>query len=201
MAWTCTGATNLELIKNLRSASLISNTRVFEALCKTDRRNYAPGFPYEDSPQRIGFDATISAPHMHAHALELLEPFMRPGAKVLDVGCGSGYLLTAMSHMLGEEGKVFGIDYLQGLVDLTVDNISKTDSNLLDSGRVVVALGDGWKGIPDEAPFDCIHVGAAAASIPDALVRQLKDGGRMIIPGTVHVVVTLTASFRDNICF
>jgi protein-L-isoaspartate(D-aspartate) O-methyltransferase len=120
---------------------------------------------------------------MHAHVLELLEPFIQPGAKVLDVGCGSGYLLTAMSHMVGEEGRVFGIDYIQGLVDLSLGNMSKEDGILLDSGRVVVTLGDGWKGIPDEAPFDCIHVGAAAASIPDALVQQLKDGGRMIIPG------------------
>merc|ERR1719378_1628303 len=89
--------------------------------------------------------------------------------------------------MVGPAGKVVGIDYLDPLVDLTLVNISKSHSRLLkdrtDGGkRVIIDVGDGWKGYPDEAPFDAIHVGAAAATMPEALIDQLKPGGRMVIP-------------------
>ena len=119
---------------------------------------------------------------MHAHALEQLLPNLVAGATVLDVGCGSGYLCTCMAHLVGESGRVVGIDYVKGLTDLSVANISKDDGALLESGLVQIVLGDGWQGHAASAPFDCIHVGAAAARVPRALVEQLKPGGRMIIP-------------------
>ena len=181
-AWHCGGSTNGELIDNLCAANLVKSSAVEHAMRAIDRGNYAPSGPYEDCPQRIGFSATISAPHMHAHALEELLPCLTPGATVLDVGCGSGYLCSCMAHMVGETGRVVGVDYMRGITDLSVANISKADGALLESGRVQIVLGDGWKGHAAAAPFDCIHVGAAAAHVPQALVQQLKTGGRMIIP-------------------
>merc|ERR1712048_205145 len=105
--------------------------------------------------------ATISAPHMHTHALELLSNYLLPGARVLDVGCGSGYLCACMSRMVGSEGTVVGMDYLRPLVDLAKSNLQKADGDLLDNKRVVIKQGDGWYGCADDGPFDCIHVGAA----------------------------------------
>merc|ERR1719504_428705 len=68
------------------------------------------------------------------------------------------------------------------LVDLAKGNIQKADGDLLNDGQLVVMHGDGWAGCPEHAPFDCIHVGAAAEKIPIALLQQLKPGGRMVIP-------------------
>ena len=161
---------------------------------RTDRGNYAPkSGAFEDRPQRIGFNVTISAPHMHAHALEHMLPCLRGGATVLDVGCGSGYLCTCLAHMVGATGRVVGIDYVKGLTDMSLTNISKADGGLLKSGKVQIVLGDGWLGHAAAAPYDCIHVGAAAARVPEELVRQLKPGGLMIIPvgpqgGQQHLV-------------
>jgi protein-L-isoaspartate(D-aspartate) O-methyltransferase len=77
---------------------------------------------------------------------------------------------------------VFGIDVHPYLIDLSMNNMRKADGDLLDSGVVQVSLGDGWKGLTEEAPFDAIHVGAAADGMPYQLVSQLKVGGVMIIP-------------------
>src|ERR1700759_3413439 len=98
MAWRCSGSTNKELIGNLFSASLITSPIVRNAMLAVDRGNYTTRSPYEDSPQPIGYAATISAPHMHAHAVEALLPSIEKRLKtgedlhILDVGSGSGYL-------------------------------------------------------------------------------------------------------------
>ena len=97
MAWQCSGNSNDSLIDNLIGADIIRSNSVEMAMRKTDRADYAPNDVYADRPQRIGYDVTISAPHMHAHALEELADQLQPGARVLDVGSGSGYL-TAVSN-------------------------------------------------------------------------------------------------------
>mmetsp|Transcript_109550 Transcript_109550/g.353552 ORF Transcript_109550/g.353552 Transcript_109550/m.353552 type:complete len:283 (-) Transcript_109550:37-885(-) len=175
-----------ELLRGLQAKGILDRDTVLQAMLLVDRGNYAPctasGAEYADRPQPIGHNATISAPHMHAHALGLLANHLTPGARALDVGCGSGYLSACMAQMVGPKGKVVAIDYLAPLVQLSVSNIKKADGHLLDSGQLVVKQGDGWKGSPEEAPFDCIHVGAAAESMPEALVAQLRPGGRMVIP-------------------
>ena len=132
----------------------------------------------------IGHRATISAPYMHASALTTLKDFLRPGMRVLDVGCGSGYLSACMGRMVGgaEGGACVAIDYLPPLVALTQTNVAKADQDLVTSGALTIVQGDGWQGWPAAAPYDAIHVGAAAASMPDALVAQLKAPGRMVIP-------------------
>jgi protein-L-isoaspartate(D-aspartate) O-methyltransferase len=123
---------------------------------------------------------------MHAHALEALEPCLVPGARVLDVGSGSGYLLAASARLVagGGRGRVVGVDHIPALVDWSRENLRKNPETAawLDSGVISVRVGDGYAGAPDAAPFDAIHVGAAAPTIPPALVEQLAPGGRMVIP-------------------
>jgi protein-L-isoaspartate(D-aspartate) O-methyltransferase len=72
MAWRCSGATNEELINNLARSGILKNSKVINALKQVDRKYYAPKHPYEDSPQPIGYQATISAPHMHGCCIEYL---------------------------------------------------------------------------------------------------------------------------------
>lgn len=182
-AWRCSGSSNGELVKNLIDSSLIRSPRVAKVMQATDRGFYVAQEAYEDRPQPIGFRATISAPHMHAHALEVLSPVVpQDGGKVLDVGCGSGYLTAALARMVGTGGVCYGMDYIANLVALSEANLDGDDAQLLGSGNVRLKTGDGWKGWAEYGPFDAIHVGAAAERIPEELVQQLKPGGRMVVP-------------------
>ncbi|XP_015265640.1 PREDICTED: protein-L-isoaspartate(D-aspartate) O-methyltransferase [Gekko japonicus] len=182
MAWKSGGASHSELIHNLRKNGIIKSDKVFEVMLATDRCHYAKCNPYMDSPQSIGFQATISAPHMHAYALELLYDQLYEGAKALDVGSGSGILTACFARMVGPKGRVVGIDHIKELVDESINNVRKDDPSLQSSGRVKLIVGDGRMGYPEEAPYDAIHVGAAAPVVPQALIDHLKPGGRLILP-------------------
>lgn len=106
-------------------------------MLKVDRSNYCPSrYPYMDAPYSIGYGATISAPHMHAYALEALKDKLVDGSRALDVGSGSGYLTSCMAHMVGPSGTVFGVEHIKELVKQSEENIRRDCSELLDSGRV-----------------------------------------------------------------
>jgi protein-L-isoaspartate(D-aspartate) O-methyltransferase len=174
---------------------------VKEAMLKVDRGNYVSGKhgAYDDCPQGIGYAATISAPHMHAHALEDMLPALLRAAhsnevsdiSILDIGCGSGYLSACLGRMvdrgpehniLGKKGRVYGIDYVPELVDLSKQNMQNCDSDLFTSGTVFLSVGDGWQGLREGAPYHAIHVGAAADGLPMNLMTQLAVGGTLICP-------------------
>lgn len=182
MAWRSHGKNNAELIQNLKKNGIIKDPRVEKAMLSVDRVNYCKNNPYLDSPQGIGFAVTISAPHMHAHALELLKDNLYEGAKALDVGSGSGYLTACMALMVGESGLAVGIDHIENLVNMSIENIKKDQPGLIESGRIKLVVGDGRLGYKEEAPYDAIHVGAAAPELPQELVNQLKPGGKLIVP-------------------
>ena len=102
---------------------------------------------YEDSPQPIDYSATISAPHMHAYCLEWLKDKLVPGAKVLDVGCGSGYLVAAFYEMVKDPSakhpSVVGIEHIQQLAELSIKNLSKSYKPELESNAIKIVFGDG----------------------------------------------------------
>jgi len=119
----------------------------------------------------------------HAHACENLLPFLKPNARVLDVGSGSGYLLGVFHHLVQPNGVVVGIDHIKALTDQSKKNL-RADSlgSHLDDGSINVVTGDGRQGYTEAAPYDVIHVGAAAPMLPQPLVDQLAKPGRMFIP-------------------
>ena len=149
---------------------------------------------------------------MHAHVLEdLLPPLLRASKNeptkplsILDVGCESGYLTSVFGRMIEpkanrkkkklpfseitsstatlNEGKVYGIDVIPELGEMSRTNIQKEDGDLFDSDTVKVMVRDGWKGYPEGSPYNAIHVGAAAATFPKDLMSQLAVGGVMVIP-------------------
>ncbi|XP_019876007.1 protein-L-isoaspartate(D-aspartate) O-methyltransferase [Aethina tumida] len=182
MAWRSHGKNNAEMVRNLKANGIIKSEIVENAMLAVDRGNYSKNNPYMDSPQGIGYGVTISAPHMHAHALELLKDRLVEGNRALDVGSGSGYLTACMAKILGSKGVAVGIDHLKELVDMSRSNIQVDNPELLENGNVVLITGDGRKGYPEMGPYDAIHVGAAAPKLPEPLVQQLKVGGRLIIP-------------------
>lgn len=117
---------------------------------------------------------------MHASAAESLLPFLYPGARVLDIGSGSGYLTHVLANLVGGDGSAIGVDHIQGLVDLATSNMSKSSEGkeMLRTGQVVFVKADGRKGWKDGAPYDAIHVGAAALEAHASLIEQLKAPGR-----------------------
>ena len=119
--------------------------KVASVMTKVDRKYYAPKYFYEDSPQLIGYGVTISAPHMHAYALQYLYEKLTTAKNVLDVGSGTGYLTAAMAIITPPGSKVYGVDHVPQLVKQSIDNISKGNPELL-KGKIEIVEGDGRLG-------------------------------------------------------
>ena len=171
------------LLNQLKKSGVLTSDTVYDAMKQVDRADFtSSAYAYADSPQSISYNATISAPHMHCHALQYLKSYLTPGAHVLDVGFGSGYLTVALSKMIKDSGVVVGIEHIDELYEFGKKNISKHHKNLLESGKIVLVNGDGRKGCEKYAPYKVIHVGAAADDVPKDLINQLDNGGRMFIP-------------------
>ncbi|TMW61429.1 hypothetical protein Poli38472_012620 [Pythium oligandrum] len=194
MAWRCSALSNEGLVDNLARAGIVQSRRVIHAMKATDRAKYmatATGInvearvAYMDAPQHIGHRQTISAPHMHAYALELAEAAVGTvdQPRVLDVGAGSGYLSACLGRMVEDRGgHVFGIERIPELVAFAAKNIGSADPDLIERGVVSIEQADGWSGLSSAAPFHFIHVGAAAVEPPQALMDQLANGGRLLVP-------------------
>lgn len=174
-------------ISNPYTAEKVKEIRIPAEESQVDRAHYClqRHRAYQDSPQSIGHDATISAPHMHANAAESLLPYLKPGSRVLDIGSGSGYLTHVFANLVGKQGKVVGIEHIKPLADLATENMSKSEDGrtLLENGSVKFVVGDGRLGYQDGEGWDAIHVGAAAVKIHEQLIEQLRSPGRYGLPG------------------
>ncbi|KAI1385177.1 protein-L-isoaspartate O-methyltransferase [Hypoxylon trugodes] len=200
MAWRSSGTSNATLIENLWRNKLITQPLVKSAFLAVDRGHYAPSAPYDDSPQPIGHDATISAPHMHANAVETLLPFLLPKTsagekaegvgdlvgekgrprRVLDIGSGSGYLTHVLAELVGENGVVVGLEHIPALKELGEKNMrkSKEGRHSLDTGRVRFRVGDGRKGWSEPKPtISQPGVGGPANGDAEGEVRKDEEGG------------------------
>jgi protein-L-isoaspartate(D-aspartate) O-methyltransferase len=128
-------------------------------------------------------------------ASESLLPYLHPTSSVLDIGSGSGYLTHVLANLISPSGTVIGIDHIPALTTLATSNMSKSPEGaaFLSNGRVKFVTSDGRKGYAAGAPYDCIHVGAAAAEHHEALTEQLKAPGRLFVPveeeGVQHIYV------------
>jgi protein-L-isoaspartate(D-aspartate) O-methyltransferase len=127
---------------------------------------------------------------MHCHACEYLIDYLQPGSRVLDIGSGSGYLTHVLANLVtgrpgtSAPGQVIGIDHIPELVDLARSNMNKSEQGrqLQESGQVKFITADGRLGWKENAPYDAIHVGAAAEELHPVLVEQLRAPGRLFIP-------------------
>ncbi|TMW69677.1 hypothetical protein Poli38472_001833 [Pythium oligandrum] len=194
--WPCSSSSNEGLVQNLLRTGAIQSPEVFEAMKKVDRAKYmgmnspqsepiSPLRAYCDAPHPIGYNQTISAPHMHAHALELGWAAVKDVAhpRILDVGAGSGYLTACFGRLIEDKpGSVFGLELVSPLVQFARDNLQHADGDLMEKGVVSIHHGNGWDGLPNDGPFHYIHVGAAAETPPQGLMEQLANGGRLVVP-------------------
>ena len=159
----------------------VRDERVLRAMAQVDRRSFVPEeyghLAYEDRPISIGYGQTISQPYTVARMIELLisnSEFLISKAKVLEIGTGCGYQ-TAILAKLFE--KVYSIDIVPELVGWAKRNLEK-----LKLKNVNPKVGDGKKGWPKYAPYDGVIVAAMAEEVPQALINQLKIGGRIVVP-------------------
>ncbi|XP_010912938.2 protein-L-isoaspartate O-methyltransferase isoform X2 [Elaeis guineensis] len=176
---------NNVLVEQLKQYGVIKTKKVAEVMETIDRGLFVPdgNSAYIDSPMPIGYNATISAPHMHGTCLELLKEHLQPGMHALDVGSGTGYLTACFAMMVGLQGRAVGVEHIPELVASSIENVKRSAaSSLLNGGSLSLHVADGRQGWPEQAPYDAIHVGAAAEKIPQPLLDQLKPGGRMVIP-------------------
>ena len=150
--------------------------RVRAALGKVERHRLVPAdqanLAYRNHPLPIGHSQTISQPYIVALSTDLLAP--EPHHVVLEVGTGSGYQAAVLAALVKQ---VYTIEIVEAL-----GRIAESRLAALGYKNIEVRIGDGYKGWPEKAPFDGIVVTAAAPRVPQALVDQLKPGGRMVIP-------------------
>ena len=170
-----TAARQLMVESQLRSRG-ISDPRVLDAMLLVPRHLFVPeqyqAQAYEDHPLPIGDGQTISQPYIVALMLQALH--LKPSDKVLEVGTGSGYVTALLAELAAE---IFSIERHPALAESARELLAK-----LGYGNVHILTGDGALGLPAAAPFDAIMVSAAAPDLPPALIAQLRDLGRMIIP-------------------
>ena len=127
---------------------------------------------YDDGPLPIGLGQTISQPYMVALMLELLD--LRASDRVLDIGTGSGYQAAILSRLARE---VWSVEIVPELAESAGERLAR-----LGYHRVQVVTGDGSVGLPEHAPYDAMVVAAGAPHVPAAMIEQLSDGGRLVIP-------------------
>jgi protein-L-isoaspartate(D-aspartate) O-methyltransferase len=159
----------------------ISDKRVLQAMAEVPRHEFVPGEAranaYDDRPLPIGFGQTISQPYIVAFMAEQL--LLEPADCVLEVGTGSGYQAAVLSKLVKQ---IFSIEIVDELILRATSDLER-----LGYQNILVKRGDGYQGWPEFAPFDAVTVAAALDHIPQPLIDQLRDGGRMVIPvGNPH---------------
>jgi protein-L-isoaspartate(D-aspartate) O-methyltransferase len=154
----------------------VKDPNVIKAMLKVPRHVFVPkpyrAYSYEDNPLPIGEGQTISQPYIVAYMTEALN--LKPGDKVLEIGTGSGYQAAILAELVKE---VYTIEIVAKLGKRAQQTLDK-----LGYKNIHVKIGDGYKGWPDKAPFDAVIVTCAPEKVPRALIEQLNERGRMIIP-------------------
>ena len=154
----------------------IDDPRTLRAMAKVPRERFVPkeleSRAYQDNPLPIGFGQTISQPYIVAFMTQELKP--KPTDRVLEIGTGSGYQAAVLSELVAQ---VYTIEIVRPLAQRAAVVLQA-----LGYKNVLVKGGDGYKGWPEYAPFDSVIVTAAPDHVPQPLIEQLKEGGRMLIP-------------------
>jgi protein-L-isoaspartate(D-aspartate) O-methyltransferase len=165
-----------DMVNSQIRARGVTDPLVLAAMRSVPRHRFVPddmvAYAYDDSPLPIGHDQTISQPYIVAFMTEAIHP--QADFRVLEVGTGSGYQAAVLAEIVDS---VFTIEIIEKL-----GAEAKALLHTLEYRNVVVRIGDGYIGWEEKGPFDAIVVTAAAKQVPQPLIDQLKEGGRMIIP-------------------
>ena len=180
------------LRERIARSTRVTDAGILEAFQSVPRHAFLPpelaARAYEDTALPIGLGQTISQPSMIA--LMLAELSCAPRHRVLEVGSGSGYLVALLAH-LGCE--VFGVERHPELLARARETL-----RAIGCTEPLLAEGDGTRGLPEHAPFDRIIISAAAPEIPDALLAELAEGGKLVMPVGGAETQTLVTCERDD---
>ncbi len=169
-----------KMVETQIKARGVKDPRVLSALLKVERHRFVPveylDSAYSDQPLPIGEGQTISQPYIVALMTELLE--LKGNEKVLEIGTGSGYQAAVLAELARE---VYTIEIVEPLASTAKNRLSE-----LGYQNIQVKAGDGYLGWPEAAPFDAVILTCAPDHIPEPLVQQLKEGGRMVLPVGAH---------------
>ena len=164
-----------DLIETLKHQDF--SKKILDAFSKVRREHFLPDqlkeCAYSNTALPIGSGQTISQPYTIAVMLSMLD--LRRNQKVLEIGSGSGYVLALLSEIVGDKGRVFGVERIQNLVERSI-------KALREYKNVQIYLANGKNGLIEESPFDRILISAACKKIPDVLLSQLKDKGIAVAP-------------------
>lgn len=185
------------LVEKLIHDGYIKTDKVKEAFLKVQRHEFLPDFlkqrAYYDTPLEIGFGQTISAPHMVAIMCEALD--IKRGQKILEIGAGSGYHAAVVSSLVGEKGHIYTIERIEELG-------KKAEKNLKKGGykNTCLIIGDGSEGLTKYQPYDRMYVTCASPKVPQPLLDQLKEGGKLLIPvGKMYCELKLIEKTKKEI--
>ncbi len=164
------------MVQQQLKARGIKDERVLTTMAKVPREEFVPADArvdaYEDGPLPIGYDQTISQPYIVAFMTEQLR--LKPSDRLLEIGSGSGYQAAVLAELVTD---VYTIEIVEPLAKTAEATLQR-----LGYKNVHLRVGDGYQGWPEEAPFDAIIVTCAPDKVPQPLLDQLKDDGRMVIP-------------------
>ena len=167
-----------EMVDRLQRGGRIERASTAAAMRAVPRHEFVPegsrDQAYVDSPLPIGEGQTISAPHMVAVMVDLLE--LDPGDEVLEIGTGRGYHAAVTAEVVGPE-HVYTVEYHPELAVEARETFEK-----LGYGEINVRVGDGHEGWPEHAPYDAAYLTAAPPELPDPVIEQIRPGGRVIAP-------------------
>ena len=182
-----------KLVEDYIQSRGVKDKAVLQTMRSVKRHMFVPpnlaSEAYEDHPLPIGHGQTISQPYIVAYMTEVIKP--TPQMKVLEIGTGSGYQAAVLAEIVDQ---VYTIEIVPEHGKTAAERLKR-----LGYDNVQVKIGDGYAGWKEHAPYDAIVVTAGAPSVPAPLLRQLKEGGRMVIPvGSPYATQTLKLLEKKN---